>query len=191
MPKFRNPKTGEVYDINKSGCYRSGFCRNIECSECPIYARPGMDKCEDYVSNNPKKVAELMGYELVDEVKMPQKPMKDWTLQECRDYCMATRRKHNLLCDLHCDLVQTMICKELPSSWCVDPEFTAQEIEIAKILQSNGFQTLERDGDDDSIRAFRRNDISTHCWDLPAFFFPSIKLRWKISIEDITGERSA
>ena len=66
--KFKNPMTGEVYDVQDS-CCDSGFCRKItSCIDCPIF--PIMDirtTCADWVNSHPNKAAELMGYELVPD----------------------------------------------------------------------------------------------------------------------------
>lgn len=68
--KFRNPKTEENYNLNeKETCTSSGFCREIDCSECPIYPRVSQSNrtCKDWVLIHPYEAARLMGYEMVGD----------------------------------------------------------------------------------------------------------------------------
>lgn len=66
--KFKNPTTGEVYDV-QDGCDKSGFCRGIPiCTDCPIFPIKDISiSCADWVNSHPNKAAELMGYELVPD----------------------------------------------------------------------------------------------------------------------------
>ncbi len=62
--KFRNPKTGEVFEV--IGCCNAKFCKHIEsCLDCPILTHRGASKCADYVNEHPYEAAKLMGYEVV------------------------------------------------------------------------------------------------------------------------------
>lgn len=66
--KFRNPKTGEVFEV--TDCCNKKFCANIEsCSSCPIYPWKGELACAEYVNANPREAAKLMGYEVVEDSK--------------------------------------------------------------------------------------------------------------------------
>ena len=85
MPKFRDPQTGEIYDTDASDCNRSGFCEKYECSECPVYAEARDHSCVKWVNANPHEAAKLVGYELLD--RPHRKPLKDWTIKECKEYC--------------------------------------------------------------------------------------------------------
>lgn len=66
--KFRNPKTGEIYDVTPNHCDDSGFCRGRLCSECPISGQAGM--CSAWVVANPQEAAGLMGYEWLEDEKI-------------------------------------------------------------------------------------------------------------------------
>lgn len=68
--KFRNPKTGAVYDVGKKDCSRSGFCKGIACFDCPIRRWKTEPSCNKWVNANPCKAAVLMGYELVEDSKV-------------------------------------------------------------------------------------------------------------------------
>lgn len=65
--KFRNPKTGEVYDFTARDCATSGFCREISCAKCLIRKHRGEMGCSDYVLSHPYSAARLMGYEVVED----------------------------------------------------------------------------------------------------------------------------
>ena len=69
--KFRNPKTGCVYDVTNLTCHGSGFCSDYLCSECPIRSKTiDITWCCDWVNSNPHEAARLMGYELVEDSKV-------------------------------------------------------------------------------------------------------------------------
>lgn len=65
--KFRNPKTGEIYNVI-DGCTNSGFCTDISCCNCGIREkRDYLQSCANWVNENPEEAARLMGYEVVDD----------------------------------------------------------------------------------------------------------------------------
>ena len=65
--KFRNKKTGEIYDMTSKDCSGSGFCREILCSDCPIIKRRGDLSCRDWVLTHANMAARMMGYEGVED----------------------------------------------------------------------------------------------------------------------------
>lgn len=73
--KFKDPKTGRIFDPSETDCSRSGFCENIKsCLRCPIrearievYGDESVGMCVTYVTSHPAEAARLMGYELVDD----------------------------------------------------------------------------------------------------------------------------
>lgn len=65
--KFRNPKSGEVYDFTVRDCATSGFCREISCGKCLIRRRREEMRCSDYVLSHPYTAARLMGYEVIED----------------------------------------------------------------------------------------------------------------------------
>ena len=68
--KFRNPETGEVYNLTYKDCVFSGFCKKYNtCFHCPIYEKADDGTCSLWVVSHPYEAARLMGYEIVkDEV---------------------------------------------------------------------------------------------------------------------------
>lgn len=65
--KFRNPKTGKIYDFENRDCVISGFCRGTFCKDCPIQRKRGEMGCRDYVLSHPNTAARLMGYEVIED----------------------------------------------------------------------------------------------------------------------------
>ena len=65
--KFRNPETGEIYEVTYNNCNKSGFCAEIGCKECPLEAYISASMCSTWVNANPHKAARLMGYEVVED----------------------------------------------------------------------------------------------------------------------------
>ena len=69
--RFKNPKTEEIYDLDKQNCVTSGFCKNFMCNECPInyYINPESlpTPCKTWVNAHPEEAARLMGYKLIKE----------------------------------------------------------------------------------------------------------------------------
>ena len=146
--KFRN-KDGEVFQTHCDACGGgSSGCdlvwRNVNCA---------------LFRNNPYEAARLMGYEVVEEhtqthekthadaienarVRLEEadmdKPLKDWTLGEAKEYC--TSRNGN--CADDCIFSKKgigMVCGIAPKPvWWTLPEkprFTQQEVEAAKAIR--------------------------------------------------------
>lgn len=89
--KFRNPKTGEI--LNDYVAFRGDFCCEYSCDICPVGKKTVNGLCQKWIHEHPYEAAKLMGYEVVEENEMntdrPNKPLKDWTLGECKAFCAA------------------------------------------------------------------------------------------------------
>lgn len=73
--KFRNPKTGEVFEYN-SLRFCGGFRSRENCGMCQIKNKRGVLRCQDWIVHNQEEAADLMGYELVDD-ETPVMEIKD------------------------------------------------------------------------------------------------------------------
>lgn len=62
--KFRNPETGEVFDVTK-GAPGTGFCYKIRCYQCPIMSVHPY--CKEFINEHPHEAARLMGYKVVED----------------------------------------------------------------------------------------------------------------------------
>lgn len=149
--KFRDPVTQKVFsgivDANDYFCAKSA----VECNSCPLDIPSHQQKkisCESWCKTNQEEAARLMGYEVVeDDCVEPRKhkeeanmdkPLKEWTLGEAKEYC--TSRNGN--CADDCIFSKKgigMVCGIAPKPvWWTLPEkprFTQQEVEKAKAIK--------------------------------------------------------
>ena len=136
------------------------FCeRQKSCDTCPL-DEPSHKKentsCVDWCNEHPHEAARLMGYEVVEEHTQTHekthadaienarvhseeanmdKPLKDWTLGELKDYCH--RAPHDCIgCKVKGDRNNCPFDGE-PAKWILDekPRFTQQEVEVAKAIK--------------------------------------------------------
>lgn len=61
--KFRNQKTGEVFDI-RTGVEK--FCSGEKCDTCPMEHLSTDDYCAEWAYDHPVEAARAMGYEVID-----------------------------------------------------------------------------------------------------------------------------
>ena len=157
--KFRNPETGEVFHTIRQAV--QNHC-SFHCNDrvCPYWESAGcVGMLKRYTEDNPHEAARLMGYEVVEDEKRlvehqdketgdlyytvekdanMDKPLKDWTLGEAKEYC--TSRNGN--CADDCIFSKKgigMVCGIAPKPvWWTLPEkprFTQQEVERAKAIK--------------------------------------------------------
>lgn len=157
--KFRNPETGEIF--NSILLARANYCEypRKTCANCSIQKR--RDKwCSDWICEHAREAARLMGYEVVEdaaptlkdaidkylEIKQEEdnmdKPLKDWTLGEIKNYC----EKHDCTKDCPCSASngECKINRVNPCEWDLEenPRFTEQDVEDAKAVK----RVFGRDG---------------------------------------------
>lgn len=65
--KFRDPKTGKVFDSIKAAV--DYVCQEQEsCGDwCPLYCKKPLPGCVKFSVKNPHEATRLMGYEVVEE----------------------------------------------------------------------------------------------------------------------------
>ena len=64
--KFKNPKTGRVYDL-RDGAVVNGFCNHRACKDCPIYNKNTGKSCVGKIYETPCEIAQKMGYEVLKQ----------------------------------------------------------------------------------------------------------------------------
>ena len=164
--------------------------------------------CADWAETHPHEAARLMGYEVVEEHTQTHekthadaienacvqseeanmdKPLKDWTLGEAKEYC--TSRNGN--CADDCIFSKKgigMVCGIAPKPvWWTLPEkprFTQQEVEDAKTI----LKVFGRKG---TIKRYHFcGDPSTLTFDnlyINQYLFPSIKPDQEYTLDEIIG----
>ena len=210
--KFRNPETGEVFlSISSAADY---FCRENDCflQTCPLKEKTDGKPCVDWANAHPREAARLMGYEVVEEhtsthektradaienarVHLEEanmdKPLKDWTLWEAKEYC--TSRNGN--CADDCIFSKKgigMVCGIAPKPvWWTLPEkprFTEQEVERAKAIKVLWPETnaIKNDGAWTILLAVE-DDTSWQRETLPELFFPSAEKNEVYNLDEIIG----
>ena len=161
--KFRDPKTGKVFDSIKAAV--DYVCQEQEsCGDwCPLYCKKPLPGCVKFSVKNPHEATRLMGYEVVEEHTQTHekthadaienarvhleaanmdKPLKDWTLGELKEYCgTAVYQCHKGICPFKniCDRItsENQGYHVVPGDWDLTdkPRFTQQEVEDAKTIK--------------------------------------------------------
>lgn len=112
--KFRNKKTGKIYDMTSKDCSGSGFCREISCSDCPIIKRRGGLSCRDWVLTYANMSARLMGYEVVeDDCDQSQKSRNSVAKKEDNMDKPYDQQAKSDAGKLELDLVPTQIIRDI------------------------------------------------------------------------------
>ena len=210
--KFRDPKTGKVFDSIKAAV--DYVCQEQEsCGDwCPLYCKKPIPGCVKFSVKNPHEAARLMGYEVVEddtEYYLPSnltkfctktgekwwgrtvnhgedanmnKPLKDWTLGEVKDYCSG----HD--CG-DCKLFQNPECflSGNPSKWRTEekPRFTEQEVERAKAIKTLFPCAVSVKRLDLSIRVQDRDEVLIV--QLSNSMFHSIQIGETYTLDEIIG----
>ena len=210
--KFRNKETGEEFPYIQAA--RVSFCLYREnaammaCYTCKLSSRNNGEHsgCVEFCEEHPHEAARLMGYEVVEEhtqthekthadaienarVHLEEanmdKPLKDWTLGEAKEYC--TSRNGN--CADDCIFSKKgigMVCGIAPKPvWWTLPEkprFTQQEVERAKAIRVIWPRA-------EAIKKTTNNGTSVvgAPMELASIQFPSIKPGETVTLDEIIG----
>ena len=194
--KFRNPKTAEVYTIEALAIAWLRFC---------------LGRNDKWVKANPNEAARLMGYEVVEEHTQTHekthadaienacvqseeanmdKPLKDWTLGEAKEYC--TSRNGN--CADDCIFSKKgigMVCGIAPKPvWWTLPEkprFTQQEVELFRAIQVlyPKAEYVERIKDSGVI--ILSNNTCGWITDIDKDLFPALRPGESVKLDEIIG----
>lgn len=161
--KFRN-KTEEVFSDVDDALDSAFDCNSCNPGTCLVGKAAFISgySCCDYVEKHPHEAARLMGYEAVEdepasdcnglnegtnctpvkEEANMDKPLKDWTLEECQKEC--ENAGECCKCRLHssselssCKIRIALYRKPDPAHWELfeEPRWTQQEVEDAKAIR--------------------------------------------------------
>ena len=204
--RFKNIKDGNI--IGSYVQLMNDFCYRHPCEGCMI-EKKSHGFCIKWIKDHPYEAAALMGYEVVDkhtpthekthadaienarvhlEEANMDKPLKDWTLGEAKEYC--TSRNGNCADDcifskkgigMVCGIATKPVWWTLPEK----PRFTQQEVERAKnLLEVVGPAELRKVADMVTMKAdgkiiYLRKDA-----------FPSLKNEVAVTLDEIIGGAS-
>lgn len=205
MQKFKNPATGEVWDAENAV---KVFCDELpKCNVCPMFPVVSIGgDCRKWAANHPHEAARLMGYEVVEdetptlegaidkylEIKQKEanmnKPLKDWTLGELKEYCY--KAPHDCTgCKVKQGKNNCPFDGE-PAKWDLDekPRFTEQEVERAKAIKVLWPETnaIKSDGAWTKLLVVE-DDTSWQRETVPESFFPSAEKNEVYTIDEIIG----
>ena len=209
--KFKNPETGVVFD-NISAMVDT-FCQLQEsCGNwCPLRVYKPVPGCRNFTNMHPKEAARLMGYEVVEEHTQTHekshadaienarvqseeanmdKPLKDWTLGELKEWCYQYRKAHtDKPCEQTCPIYQRGICSlEWIHEWDIEekPRFTQQEVERAKAIKVLYPEILYIQADDRCLRGFNKGKEGIF-FDYVLSWFPSLRPNETVTLDEIIG----
>ena len=167
--RFRNPETGEVFETHcdtcgagSSGCklvWKNVSCGRLKenpheaahlmgfkvvedavagmCCDC-AHGGPCCSWDENEDCQHRKKDGTCWVPYTKEEANM-DKPLKEWTLGELKEWCYQYRKAHtNKPCEQTCPIYQRGICcREWVHEWDLEekPRWTGQEVEDAKYIK--------------------------------------------------------
>lgn len=216
--KFKDPATGEVFHTIRQAV--QNHC-SLHCNSraCPYWESAGcVGMLKRYTVDNPHEAARLMGYEVVyepgddtspiedvskafsrigKEANM-EKPLKDWTLGELKEWCYQYRKAHtDKPCEQTCPIYQRGICSlEWIHEWDIEekPRFTEQEVEDAKAIKrmfgDDNFTHIHKDEDGLCEMMDGPGDDPNVGWcaiGMEEGMFPSIRPGETVTLEEIIG----
>lgn len=207
--KFKDSATEEVFHTIRQAV--QNHC-SFHCNDrvCPYWENAGcVGMLKRYTVDNPHEAARLMGYEVVyepgddaspiedvakafseigKEANM-DKPLKDWTLGEAKEYC--TSRNGN--CADDCIFSKKgigMVCGIAPKPvwWTLpeNPRWTEQEVERAKAVKVLYPEILYLQADDRYLRGLNKGKESIFL-DCVLSWFPSLRSDETVTLDEIIG----
>ena len=118
------------------------------------------------------------------------KPLKDWTLGELKEWCYQYRMVHtDKPCEQICPIYQRRICcRKWVHEWDLDekPRFTEQEVERAKAVKVLYPEILYLQADDRYLRGLNKEKESIFL-DCVLSWFPSLRSDETVTLDEIIG----
>lgn len=197
--EFRNLETEEVLSISDAVDH---YCKQRWCDNCALREPVGdPDKvCADWAEYHPHEAARLMGYEVVEDEKEEanmDKPLKDWTLEECQKEC--ENAGECCKCRLHssselssCKIRIALYRKPDPAHWELidDPRWTEEEVELFRAIQVlyPKAEYVERIKDSGVSGAIGLSN-NTCGWitDIDKDLFPALRPGESVKLDEIIG----
>ena len=116
------------------------------------------------------------------------KPLKEWTLGELKEWCYQYRNAHtNKPCEQTCPIYQRGICcREWVHEWDLEekPRWTEQEVERAKAIKVLYPEADKLDECDPQIKVLNTKFVIAT---LDTALFPSLRPSETIKLDEIIG----
>lgn len=176
--------TGQLKDKD---CHTCGYFENKErCGSCIATINITGERTSEPSNWIPKKEANM------------EKPLKDWTLGELKEWCYQYRKAHtDKPCEQTCPIYQRGICSlEWIHEWDIEekPRFTEQEVEDAKAIKrmfgDDNFTHIRKDEDGLCEMMDGPGDDPNVGWcaiGMEEGMFPSIRPGETVTLEEIIG----
>lgn len=121
------------------------------------------------------------------------KPLKDWTLGELKEYCgTAVYQCHKGICPFKniCDCItsENQGDRVVPGDWdLIDkPRFTEQEVERAKAIKVLYPEIFYIQADNECLREFDKGKVGIF-FDYVLSWFPSLRPNETVTLDEIIG----
>lgn len=108
---MRFVKDGKSFDTIDEA--RMHYCEDIACGDCAVH-------CKTTCKENPRKAAELMGFEVIEDDPMLSCVTKDidgMTLAHAKEYCRMMNKETHGDCTVECILRDAKVCQLIPHAW--------------------------------------------------------------------------
>ena len=194
--RFRNPETGEIFDTIIEALER--YCQDHPQELLILMGYEVVEDDGHFTENERKSYRDMLNRagkstginieDLMEEANM-DKPLKDWTLWEVKEYC--TSRNGN--CADDCIFSKKgigMVCGIAPKPvWWTLPEkprWTEQEVERAKAVKVLYPEILYLQADDRYLRGLNKEKESIFL-DCVLSWFPSLRSDETVALDEIIG----
>lgn len=142
-----------------------------------------------YIINNPDRIIRKPTQEQVE--RKVDKPLKDWTLGELKEWCYQYRKAHtDKPCEQTCPIYQRGICcREWVHEWDLEekPRWTEQEVELFRAIQVlyPKAEYVERIKDSGVIGL--SNNTCGWITDIDKDLFPALRPGESVTLDEIIG----
>ena len=145
------------------------------------------DEVHEWTENT--RIGVQNGEFVIKEANM-DKPLKDWTLGELKEWCYQYRMLHiDKPCEQTCPIYQREICcREWVHEWDLNekPRFTEQEVERAKAIKVLYPEICYIRADDRCLRGLNKGKESIFL-DCVLSWFPSLRPNETVTLDEIIG----
>lgn len=162
------------------------------CHTCPLGPRELFWTCDCEKYQKWLQFTSKSDASLKQEEANMDKPLKDWTLGELKEWCYQYGKAHtNNPCEQKCPIYQRGICcREWVHEWDLEgkPRWTEQEVERAKAIKEIFPNAYKLARNLSAITIYRvEDDIPFYLATIQAERFPSLRPGETVTLDEIIG----